>query len=139
MRGRVALVTGAAQGLGNAIAQLFLDQGAQVLTPTRQDLDLLCNDSIDRYCSHLDQQVDIVVNNAGINVLAAADEFGDTELAEMLQVNLISPMRLLRALSPGMAQRGYGRVVNISSIWSGVSKPRRFLYSTAKEIGRAHV
>ena len=132
MRGRVALITGAARGIGNAIAQLFLEQGAQLLTPARSDLDLSCNDSIDRYCSYIDQPVDIIVNNAGINLLAAADEFSDTELTEMMQVNLVAPMRLLRALSPRMAQQGYGRIVNISSIWSGVSKPRRFLYSTTK-------
>ena len=132
MIGRVALITGAARGIGNVIAQLFLDQGARVLTPTRQDLDLSSNESIDRYCAHIDQSVDIIVNNAGINVLAAADEFEDTELTEMLQVTLVAPMRLLRALSPGMAQRGYGRIVNISSIWSEVSKQRRFVYSTTK-------
>ncbi len=132
MRGRIALITGAARGIGNAIAQLFMEQGALVLAPTRQEFDLSCNDSIDRYCSHIDQPVDIVVNNAGINILAAADEFSDTELADMMQVNLLAPMRLLRALSPVMAQRGYGRIVNISSIWSGLSKPRRFLYSTTK-------
>ncbi len=132
MEGRVALITGAARGIGNAIAQLFLEHGAQLLTPGRQDLDLSCNDSIDRYCSSISQPVDIIVNNAGINLLASADEFSDTELTEMLQVNLVAPMRLLRAVSPGMAQRGYGRVVNISSIWSGISKPRRFVYSTTK-------
>ncbi len=132
MKGKTALITGSSRGIGNAIAQLFLEQGARLLTPARRDLDLSSNDSIERYCSHVDQPVDIVVNNAGINVLAAAYEFSDTELAEMMQVNLLAPMRLLRALSPGMAQRGYGRIVNISSIWSGVSKPRRFLYSTTK-------
>jgi NAD(P)-dependent dehydrogenase (short-subunit alcohol dehydrogenase family) len=132
MNGKTALITGASRGIGNAIAQLFQEQGVQLLTPARIDLDLSTNDSVDRYCSSISQPVDIIVNNAGINILAAADEFTDTELAEMLQVNLVAPMRLLSALSPGMAQRGYGRIVNISSIWSGVSKPRRFLYSTTK-------
>ncbi len=132
MQGRVALITGATRGIGRAIALQFLEQGAQVLTPTRQVLDLLSNDSIDLYCSSLDTPVDIIVNNAGINPLAAANEFSDKDLAETLQVNLVAPMRLIRALSTGMFQRGYGRIVNISSIWSGVSKPRRFVYSTTK-------
>ena len=132
MNGRVALITGAARGIGSAIAQLFQEQGAKILVPTRKELDLSSNDSIDRYCSQLDLQVDIIVNNAGINPLGAADEFSDTELTETLQVNLVAPMRLIRALSPEMAQRGYGRIVNISSIWSEVAKPRRFVYATTK-------
>jgi NAD(P)-dependent dehydrogenase (short-subunit alcohol dehydrogenase family) len=132
MKGRVALITGAARGIGKAIATLFLEQGAQILTPARQDLDLSHNDSIDKYLSGISCPIDILINNAGINILAAADKFSDTEMAEMLQVNLVAPMRLLRALSPEMAQRGYGRIVNISSIWSGVSKSHRFLYSTTK-------
>jgi 3-oxoacyl-[acyl-carrier protein] reductase len=132
VNGRVALITGAARGIGNAIAQLFQEQGAKILVPTRKELDLSCNDSIDRYCSQLDLQVDIIVNNAGINPLGAADEFSDIELTETLQVNLVAPMRLIRALSPEMARRGYGRIVNISSIWSEVAKPRRFVYATTK-------
>lgn len=132
MNGKTALITGAARGIGYAIAELFREQGATVLTPARQELDLSCNDSIGKYCSRLDLPVDIMVNNAGINPLAAADEFSDDDLEETMQVNLMAPMRLMRALSPGMAQRGYGRIVNISSIWSGVAKPRRFVYATTK-------
>ena len=132
MNGRTALITGSARGIGSAVAQLFKEQGAMILVPTRTELDLLSNDSIDRYCSELEQPVDIIVNNAGINPLGSAAEFSDTDLAETLQVNLVAPMRLVRALSPQMAQRGYGRIVNISSIWSGVAKPRRFVYATTK-------
>jgi 3-oxoacyl-[acyl-carrier protein] reductase len=132
VNGRTALITGAARGIGNAVAQLFREQGATILAPSRKELDLLCNDSIDRFCSQLTQQVDIIVNNAGINPLGAADEFSDTELSETLQINLVAPMRLIRALSPQMSERGYGRIVNISSIWSGVAKPRRFVYATTK-------
>jgi len=132
VNGRTALITGAARGIGRAIAQLFNEQGAKVFAPTRKELDLSCNESIDQYCSQLDLPIDIIVNNAGINPLGAADEFSDADLAETLQINLVAPMRLIRALSPGMAQHGYGRIVNISSIWSGVAKPRRFVYATTK-------
>lgn len=132
MNGRTALITGASRGIGCAVAHLFREQGAIIIAPTRLELDLTNNDSIDSFCSQLDQPVDIIVNNAGINPLGAADEFSDAELSETLQVNLVAPMRLIRALSPEMALRGYGRIVNISSIWSGVAKPRRFVYATTK-------
>jgi len=132
MDGKTALITGGSRGIGHAIASLFREQKATVLTPTRQELNLSSNDSIDMYCSRLKLPVDIIVNNAGINPLAAAEDFSDKDLEETLQVNLVAPMRIIRALSPGMAKRGYGRIVNISSIWSGVAKPRRFVYATTK-------
>lgn len=132
MKGKTALVTGATRGIGRAIAELFKEEGALVLTPTHEGMDLSSNESIDRYCRELDRPVDILVNNAGINPLGAGVEFTDADLAATMQVNLLAPMRLVRALAPGMVARGYGRIVNISSIWSGVSKPRRFVYSTTK-------
>ena len=132
MNGRTALITGAARGIGRAIADLFVGKGARVITPTRQELDLLSNDDIDCYCRDLSVPIDILVNNAGINPLAGADGFSDIDLEATLQVNLAAPMRLIRALTPGMCARRYGRIVNISSIWSGVAKPKRFVYATTK-------
>ena len=132
MRGRRALVTGAARGIGRAVAELLRDQGATVLTPTRDELDLRSDASIDGWCARLAEPVDILVNNAGVNPLGAAEDFKDSDLAETVQVNLLAPMRLARALTPAMARRGWGRVVNVSSIWSGVAKPRRFVYATTK-------
>jgi len=132
VNGRTALITGAARGIGRAIADLFVGKGARVITPTRQELDLLSNDDIDCYCRDLSVPIDILVNNAGINPLAGADGFSDIDLEATLQVNLAAPMRLIRALTPGMCARRYGRIVNISSIWSGVAKPKRFVYATTK-------
>ena len=132
MNGRRALVTGAARGIGRAVAELFRAQGATVLAPTRDALDLRSDASIDAWCAALREPVDILVNNAGINPLGAAEDFRDADLAETMQVNLLAPMRLARALTPAMVRRGWGRVVNVSSIWSGVAKPRRFVYATTK-------
>ncbi len=131
MKGRRALVTGARRGIGLAIADAFREQGAIVLAPGRDELDLLSDGSIDRYCAALGA-VDVLVNNAGINPLGSAAEFTDADLGATVQVNLVAPMRLARALTPGMARRGFGRVVNVSSIWSGVAKARRFVYAATK-------
>ncbi len=132
MNGRTALVTGASRGIGSAIAQRFEELGARVLAPSRAELDLADDGSVDGYLGSLQGPVDILVNNAGVNPLGAAAEASDEEIAETLHVNLVSPMRLARAVAPAMAARGYGRILNVSSIWAVVAKPRRFAYSVSK-------
>jgi len=129
---RIALVTGASRGIGAAIAIRLRQDGVKVLTPPRSELDLLSDASIDAYLSNLKEPVDILVNNAGINPLGSGIEFRDSDLHDTLQVNLIAPVRLIRGLAPQMKERRYGRIVNISSIWSVVSKPRRVVYALSK-------
>lgn len=132
MNERVALVTGASRGIGRAVATRFEELGARVLAPPRAELDLADPASTDRYLARLDQPIDILVNDAGINRLARLDETDDDLLHDMLEVNLVAPLRLARALAPAMAQRGWGRVVNISSIWAVVAKERRLPYIVTK-------
>ena len=132
MRKRTALITGASRGIGLAIADLFIHRGYNVITPTRSELNLLLNESVDDYLSKLKQPVDVLVNNAGINPLAGASEIPDIDIEETLQVNLISPIRLIRGLVPSMIEQNYGKIVNISSIWSEISKPKRVMYSATK-------
>jgi len=132
MIARTALVTGASRGIGLAIANLFRESGIEVLAPTRKELDLLSNNSVDTYIEELNRKIDILVNNAGINPLAASTEVPDSDISDTLQVNLISPMRLIRGLLPSMINQKYGRIINISSVWSIVSKPGRIIYSISK-------
>jgi NAD(P)-dependent dehydrogenase (short-subunit alcohol dehydrogenase family) len=132
MIGRVALVTGASRGIGRAIAAKFADCGAKVYAPSRQEMDLRSLDSILSYLSLLPEAVDILVNNAGINILGSCFELGADELDETLSVNLVGPIVLAKELAVKMAQRRYGRIVSISSIWSLVSKKRRIAYSASK-------
>jgi NAD(P)-dependent dehydrogenase (short-subunit alcohol dehydrogenase family) len=132
VNGRVALVTGASRGIGRAVVTKFEALGAHVLAPPRAELDLADAASTDRYLSRLDRPIDILVNDAGINRLARLAETDDDLLADTLEVNLVAPLRLARALAPGMAERGWGRVVNISSIWAIVAKERRLPYIVAK-------
>ena len=129
---RTALVTGASRGIGRAIADRLQADGVAVLRPTRAELDLADPASIDAYVASLTVAVDILVNNAGINPLASLDEMSDDDLRETLEVDLVAPVRLARALAPIMAGQGWGRIVNIASIWSVVTKPRRFAYTVAK-------
>jgi 3-oxoacyl-[acyl-carrier protein] reductase len=131
MSQKTALVTGASRGIGKSIEEQLKKDGMRVLTPTHQELDLLSNKSIDGFLASLTEPVDVLVNDAGINRLTQTN-FSDVDLEDTLQVNLIAPMRLTRGLIPGMTQRKYGRIVNISSIWSVVSKPGRITYAVSK-------
>ncbi len=132
MNGRIALVTGASRGIGKAVATRFEELGAHVLAPPRSELDLADATSTDRYLERLDQPVDILVNDAGINRLAGLAETDDDLLRDTLDVNLVAPLRLARFLVPAMAERGWGRVINISSVWAIVAKERRLPYTVAK-------
>lgn len=132
MNGRTALITGASRGIGEAIAVRFKDLGANVLSPARSELDLSSDSSVDAYLANLNVPVDILVNNAGINPLAGITELTDRDINETLKVNLVTPLRLTRGVVPGMVERRYGRIVNISSIWGSISKPGRLAYSISK-------
>lgn len=132
MKGRTALVTGASRGIGRAVVERFEELGARVLAPSRAELDLRDSAAVEAYAASLAEPVDILVNDAGINPLAPFDRIADEDLEAVLAVNLLAPFRLCRALAPGMAARGYGRIVNISSIWSVVAKPGRAAYAVSK-------
>jgi 3-oxoacyl-[acyl-carrier protein] reductase len=130
---RTALVTGASRGIGAAIADSLQSRNWHVLRPARAELDLASADSVRIYCEQLAQQkVDALVNNAGVNHLASLAEISECHWDEMLRVNLTSTRMLMQAVAPGMASRGWGRIVNISSIFSLVTRSRRAAYSATK-------
>lgn len=130
---RSVLVTGASRGIGKAAADCFGENGDQVFTPTHAELDLSSPASVEAFiAAYREPGFDVIVNNAGINDIHELVDCTDDELERMFAVNLISPIRLLRGFLPAMKRRGYGRIVNIGSIWSVVSKPGRGLYSATK-------
>jgi len=130
---RTVLLTGGSRGIGAAIAAELLARGHQVIAPTRAELDLANPASIDAFVAkHRKLPVDILVNNAGINFLRGVSELDPATWQAMLQTNLTAALRLIQAHAPGMAARGWGRILNISTIFSQVTRERRAAYSMTK-------
>ena len=96
---RTALITGGSRGIGAAIAQKLSTDGYIILAPTRQELDLDSNESIDTYLSEHGKHVDILVNDAGINRIAPLSKMKDRDINDTLQVNLLAPLRIIRAVA----------------------------------------
>jgi 3-oxoacyl-[acyl-carrier protein] reductase len=130
---RKALVTGGSRGIGKAISAKFEEHGYEVIMPTRQELDLSESDSIASYIEkNKDVYFDVIVNNAGINDINDITDILDEEIDDMMTVNLIAPIKLLRGFVKNMKKNQYGRIVNIGSIWAVVSKKGRCVYSATK-------
>ena len=128
-----ALVTGASRGIGKAIADAFLEAGYRVLTPSREELELSSVESVRAYIAssnHTD--IDILVNNAGENPIREIELLPYETFERVLRVNLGAPFLMIQAVLPHMRQRRWGRIVNISSCYSKVSRPGRSDYSASK-------
>ena len=130
---RTVLITGGSRGIGKAISKKFHENGYNIIAPGRQDLDLNNMESIEHYVkSHKDQYFDVIINNAGCNDINLIEDLVDSEMNNMINVNLVAPMRLLRGFVGKMKEKNYGRIVNIGSIWGVVSKEGRVVYSATK-------
>ncbi len=132
MKNKIALVTGSSRGIGFAVARCLVKQGIKVLTPSRKELNLSDDNSIEDYFSALSSPVDILVNNAGINILGTLGDLDERGVKETMQVNLLAPLKIIGRVVPGMKKRGSGRIVNIGSIWGIVTKPGRVSYAMTK-------
>lgn len=131
--GRTALVTGGSRGIGRSVADKLIRIGYTVIVPSRIELDLSSPASVEDFVKRNQSvKIDVIVNNAGVNNPALVEEFTDRDIEETMNVNLISPLRLVRGLVRHMKAQRYGRIVNASSIFGVVSKEKRALYSMTK-------
>lgn len=127
------LITGASRGIGKAIAEKYKSKGYMIYTPTRAELDLSDMDSVRRYIEkHQTDKYDIIINNAGVNIINEIDNIRKSDVEEMFSVNLLAPIYLLQGFVSNMKKNRWGRIVNIGSIWGDVAKPGRSIYSATK-------
>jgi NAD(P)-dependent dehydrogenase (short-subunit alcohol dehydrogenase family) len=76
--------------------------------------------------------IDILINNAGVNIRGLADELTESDWDTVIDANLKGPFLVSRLLGPAMARRGWGRIINLGSIMSVVALPGRAAYAAAK-------
>jgi NAD(P)-dependent dehydrogenase (short-subunit alcohol dehydrogenase family) len=157
LKGRTALVTGGSKGLGLAMARALAQAGADLVICSRHEEEL--KSALPRILEGTDSRgasftadlverrdaerlagqalgafgaIDILVNNAGINIIAPIAQVDDADWDRVLALNLTAPMVLCRALAGPMRDRGWGRIINISSIFGEVSRSERNAYSATK-------
>jgi len=153
---RTALITGATRGIGKSISDTLYQAGANlILTGTKIEeinrlnvenkkkginnveyiqADFSNEASIKCFLNKLEEyhQIDICINNAGINII---NDFTNTSFEDFKwihQMNLIMPYRILKVVGPKMIAANYGRIVNVASIWSVITRPGRSLYTSSK-------
>jgi 3-hydroxybutyrate dehydrogenase len=158
LKKKSAIVTGSTSGIGLAIARAFAEQGADILLNgfgnpeeierTRAELarqfgvtvrysnaDMREPPQI-RAMAELAQQtfgrVDIIVNNAGIQHVAPIEEFPDEKWDAILAINLSAAFHLIKAVTPAMKSRRFGRIINIASAHGLTASPFKSAYIAAK-------
>lgn len=154
--GQTVLVTGATKGIGAAIASAFKDAGASlILTGTHQEqIDGLNRRNVQQGKEHISwlqadfssaestssfietikpvTPIHVLINNAGTNRVSPIDQVVTEDLDSLLSINLRAPLLLCKSVSPAMKKNNYGRIVNIASIWSIITKPGRAVYTATK-------
>ena len=158
MHGKTVLVTGATDGIGKQTAIKLARLGAQVVVHGRRverckdalaeiaavsgrnDLrtiiaDFSRLDEVRRMADEMLQEydrLDVLINNAGINRNLPFVEIDPIMFQRIQQVNVFAPFSLCQAAIPSMQRKGWGRIVNISSIWGKIGKEHRAAYSASK-------
>lgn len=155
--GRVALITGGSKGLGEAMGAALASAGADVMLVSRHGdeaqavaarlaeasgrrveglaADVTDSAQIDRMVAEtLDTfgHIDILINSAGINNRKPALEMSEEEWSAVLDVNLTAPFLCSKAVAPHMIERGWGRIINVSSMLGVVGLAGRTPYTSSK-------
>ncbi len=155
--GKIALITGAGRGFGRAIAEVFVEAGADVVLNYRESqsgcdeivdyagslgrraiavqADVTDGDAIQRMIDKVIAEfgrVDILVNNAGIMHVQPFIESDEASWRAEMDVNIFGPLRVTRAVLPHMIERRYGKIINLSSQLALIGWDRASVYAGSK-------
>lgn len=155
LAGKVAVVTGASMGIGEAIARLFVEEGASVMLSSRDEarteaarhrightdrtLGIFCDvrnrEDIERLLSltlHNFRRVDIWVNNAGYGLADSVAQMDMTAARAMFDTNLFGAIDGMQVVTPIFVQQGFGTIINVSSVAGHIPVPYKAAYSATK-------
>ena len=154
VRGKTALVTGARKGIGFAIASALAEHGANLIVVSSQQTDndelskiaaksgvtyttFACDfrsrqDTLDLIEKIKEMKIDILINNAGLANRAEALDHNDDLWDQTIEIDLTAPFILSREIGKGMAQRGYGKIIFIASMWTFLGGKNVISYTAAK-------
>jgi short-subunit dehydrogenase len=144
----VALVTGAATGIGRAVALGLVDAGYEVVGTSRHtsavtpykgvtfiDLDVASDESVTRAVEQVIgrfERIDVLVNNAGVGSTGAAEESTVGQDQRVFDINVFGLIRMTKAVLPHMRAQGSGRIINISSVVGFMPMPYMAIYAASK-------
>src|SRR6059036_2061692 len=147
-KGKIALVTGASSGIGEATAERLAKAGYKVYGTSRRGaeagkrsfemlpLDVTSDESVEAAVGEvmrLDGRIDLLVNNAGFSIAPAGAEESSIEQARSIfETNFFGILRMTRAVLPHMRRQANGRIVNISSVFGFLPAPYMALYAATK-------
>ena len=145
---RLCLVTGASRGIGLAAARGLAAERARLLLTARGEdalaavarelgadhlaLDVTEPDAAERLLERAGGHVDVLVNNAGTSAVKPLEQLTDEDFERQWQLNVIASLRLMRVVAPAMAERGWGRIVNVASSSGKRPSQTNVAYSVAK-------
>ena len=145
LSGRRALVTGGTRGIGAAIALRLRQDGAEVIVTGAQSdgktpegcshraIDLSDRKAAETFAGEASSlDFDVLVNNAGINKIAPFSKIATVDYDRIQEVNVRGPFLLCRAVLPGMIARGWGRIINVTSVFGVLGKEHRAAYAASK-------
>lgn len=133
MAAKRVLITGGSRGIGYAIAQVYKNSGSEVVTPSRTEIDLADETSVREFLErHKQDSFDVLINNAAENFISEIKELSLDQWKRMHAINLTAPFLLTQQLAKQMIQKQWGRIINISSAYSTISRVGRGGYSATK-------